>query len=277
MTGAATRRHQPRTGALLVTLALLVCGCSAPADGSTAGTTAAAADGARTARPLTTDEAQGLATMRFRTSTPSVRHMSLEVDDHGQRFVVDGWVDLIAHVGYATVRDAATPDVALLAWTPVGIATYEPAPAGTASLPPLPPPGLADAAAWRSSSLDPSTSRLHAVLATVLALGNDRPDNPLLLQQSDARWLREDEVGGTAVVVYSAPTTDELDAQDTTSDGSAASVRYWVDSGWVAQRLEVRPGGSGPWVQVDLAPADDVELSALLLDPSDAGPGEAGP
>lgn len=218
-------------------------------------------------RPLSGDEAQRLSMMRYTNYTDGVRALRFEVADGGRTFTVDGWADFAAHVGYAHVsEDGADPQ--LVAWTLDGITSHEPvaasgADAAGAAGPPLPPP---DDTAWTSSTLAPEQSRLHALLGLVFQAASDRPDNPLLLQQTDARWLRSDEVDGVAVDVVAGPTADRAydPATATTApDGSDATVRYWLDGDGRLLRLEARLGGD--WTAVDFAEAPGVDFAGAFL------------
>ncbi|MBZ2196749.1 hypothetical protein [Occultella gossypii] len=218
-------------------------------------------------RPLTSEEAERLAVARFRNYDDGVREVSFEVTDSGVTYAVDAWVDWVNHVGYGAVADAAGSESLLLAWTPSGLSTYPWTPGEPA---PLPAPGLAGAAAqeWTSSELAPDASRLHTLLALVVDLGADRPDNALLLSQTDARWLRVDDVDGVSVDVIAGPTADVVyDPATSTAagDGSDATVRYWVTDDGTILRLEVRLGGAGEWTPVEFGPAADVEFAQDFL------------
>src|SRR5699024_10080012 len=109
---------------------------------------------------------QRLARVRFANFDAGTRAVSAEVTDSGARLAVAGWVDFPAGLGYARVADESGA-ASLVAWTATGLSTY----AGTVPDPaPLPPPGTADggASSWTSAPLEPSASRLHALLAVVL-------------------------------------------------------------------------------------------------------------
>ena len=274
------RRQVRALSAALIAVALLA-GCSStdshgPADGGTsaeggtdaeggAGEPASAGPGPR---PLTTEEAERLAVARFRNYDDGVREVSFEVTDAGATYAVDGWVDWTQHLGYGVA--AGGSESLLLAWSPAALSSHpwtvgEPAP--------LPVPGLADGAQdWISSDLLPEASRLHAVLALVLTLGADRPDNALLLSQTDARWLRTDEVAGVPVDVITGPTADvAYDPETSTAagDGSDATIRYWVGEEGSILRLEARLGGGSEWTVVELGPAADVEFAEAFLGAAD--------
>ncbi|TDE02559.1 hypothetical protein [Jiangella asiatica] len=237
--------------ALTALVIVVLAGCADDDPGPEAGSTTTVAD---EPRPLTGDEAQRLSMMRYGNYTTGVRSVEFEVVDGGRTFTVDGWVDFVGHVGYANVSEDGG-DPLLAAWTASSITSHEPAGPATDDGPPLPPP---DDAAWTSSTLAPAESRLHATLAVVLQAGNDRPDNALLLQQTDARWLRSDELAGVTVDVVAGPTEDRVyDPATSTAagDGSDATLRYWVDGDSVLRRMEVRLGGAGDWTVIDLGDA----------------------
>ncbi len=215
-----------------------------------------------TTRPLTTAESELLALTRFRNFDAGVRSVSFAVTDAGTRYEVDAWVDFPAGTGYGTVQLPDAEESALLAWTSQGVATAATAAAGPA---PLPPPTQG----WTSSELLPGQSRLHAVLAVLLTLGNDRPDNAVLLAQTDAQWLREDTVTGTDVTVFRGPSSDApagagIPAPPGLDESGAAEVRYWVAEDGLLHRLEVTLGGGQDAVVIDLDNADvTVDLSQL--------------
>ncbi len=221
------------------------------------------------ARPLTTDEAQRLAVMRFTNFDTGTRSVTTTVTDGGTEHTFSGWVDFAAGLGYGLLEDSAG-EATLLAWTPTGVSTH---PATDGDLAPLPPPGTEDGAvAWHSSALEPSASRLHALLATILQAGSDRPDNPLLVQQTDARWLGVESLHGVEVDVLSGPTADvAYDPETSTAagDGSDSPIRFWVDDDGVLHRMEVRLGGAGEWTSVDFSAADGVEFATAFTRAAD--------
>lgn len=216
-------------------------------------------------RPLNAEESQRLSLMRFTNFRTGVRTVRFDLADTGSHYVVTGWVDFTAGFGYTTVlegRPGAEAPFALVAWDAATISSH--APAGDLVAPPLPPPDLAtDDQAWTSSPLSPDASRLHAAMATVLAAGNDRPDNPVLLQQTDARWLRADEADGVPVDVLAGPTSDHVydPASGTPADGGDATVRYWIDHDGLLQRMELRLGGGAEWTVVEFGDAPGISFA----------------
>jgi hypothetical protein len=86
--------------------------------------------------------------------------------------------------------------------------------AGDGRFPPqVPPPGTP-----RQRPLQTTGSTLDTVLRLLLGLSSDRPENAMLLRQSDARWLREDHLGGVTADVLRGPS----------AGAGAANLRYWV-------------------------------------------------
>ena len=141
------------------------------------------------ARPVTTEEAQLLAVTRFNNYDAGTRPFSTTLTEQGAELTVTGWIDYVAHVGYASVTGAFDPQAMVWSDTTVGIIPQTPDEDGN----PILPMPAADAE-WQSRPLDPTTSRLDAMLAVLSSLGSDRPDNPLLVQQTGALWLRDDTV-----------------------------------------------------------------------------------
>lgn len=246
--------------ALLALLALVsLAACSGEPDG-----------GADPPRPLTDEEAEHLAVMRFRNFDAGARPVSFQVTDQGVTYVVEANVDFTAGLGYGVVSDPAVTEMLLLGWNATTIGTR---PWTGAEAPPRPPIDES----WTTSALSAQQSRLHAVLAIVLTLGADRPDNALLLRQTDARWLREDVLGTDAapvpVTVIAGPTADVVydPVSGLPDDGSAATLRYWIDATGILHRLEVRLGNGTEWTTVDLGEgtgsgvADDLSELAELL------------
>jgi hypothetical protein len=231
--------------ALVAAVALLV-GC-APA--------------AESARPITTEESQLLAVVRFNNFNAGARTVLAAFSDAGTELSLEGWVDYETQVGYATLTESESGGVSLVVWDEATLAARPVAASEAAELTQSPVTAPTLATDWGTAPLSPQGA-LHPLLAILIALGNDRPDNPLLLQQGGALWLRVDSIGETEVTVFSGPTTaDDADADtSTTVDPDAANARYWVDADGLLLRCEVRLGSE--WVTIDLGPADDVHLES---------------
>jgi len=219
-------------------LVAVLTACTAPADDA--------------ARPVTTEESQVLASMRFHNFDAGTREVSFDIAAAGSDLSFTGWFDFAGHRGYGMLTDGGS--AALLAWNPAQIGMQE----TTATAPALPAPADGD---WATAPLDASSSRLHALLAVFTSLGSDRPDNPLLLLQSGALWLGTDELDGAPVTVFAGPPGDEpLGAGDTVD----ARARYWVDAGGLLLRADIRLGDDAEWTTARFGPADGVDLAGLF-------------
>lgn len=210
-----------------------------------------------TSRPVTTAESQLLAVSRFNNFDAGSRPFTTSVRERGTDLALQGWIDYATHAGYAAVTGEFDPQALLWVDGTVGIHAAEPDSAGD---PPLPLLALDDLA-WQSHPLDATASRLDALLIALSNLGSDRPDNPLLVQQTGALWLREDEVDGTAVTVFAAPPSDEVpDASDPPITEDTAPLRLWIDDAGLMRRAEVMIGAD--WVTADFpnAPGERLEL-----------------
>jgi hypothetical protein len=222
--------HVPRAARLsLLALVLLLAGCT-----SSTGP-----------HPLTDDEAQRLSLARFSMYDAGFVDLAMTVPIDGQTLQLDGRADLVAHEAYAGVTtNDSPPRHALLQWTLTNKAIAETQDAGLPAQPPT--------TGWQAAAMVPGDPLDNALLLT-LNLGADRPENPLLLQQSPARWLRSDTVDGTDVDVFEVPA----------SGGSRTVVRYWVDEDGTLHRVDADTGRPNPLV-IDLHPSDDTDAIPLI-------------
>jgi len=83
------------------------------------------------------------------------------------------------------------------------------------------------------------------VLLLVLRLGQDRPDNPELIRQGGALWLRRAKLAGRTVDVMSGPRTPG-------SAGSAPGVDYWLTADSTLLRVSAHLGGASAATSIDL-------------------------
>jgi hypothetical protein len=90
-------------------------------------------------------------------------------------------------------------------------------------------------------------------------LGADRPENPLLIRQGGALWLREDTAGRQEVTVFAGPADQQTDG----ADPDAAGIHYWVDQSGLAHRVDVRLGEQ--WAEINLEDAT-LTVPAVLKD-----------
>lgn len=234
-----------------LTLGVMACGSGV---GDRTSTGDEAADTA--ARPVSTEEAQLLAITRFQNFDQGSRGFNTSVQERGIDLQLQGWVDYEDHFGYAAVTGDFPPQALVWTASTVGVTEQQP---DTSGNPILPVPSLADPA-FATATIDPAASRLDALLAVIGSLGSDRPDNPLLLQQSGALWLRDDLVGDIAVTVFAAPPSDApRDASSPPLKADTSSLRLWVDGGGMILRAEARIGDT--WCSIDFSDAAGVQLS----------------
>lgn len=228
---ASIRRTVTLATAILAAAAL--AGCTAPTP-----------DPTPSARPVTTEESQLLAITRFTNFDTGSRPIHTEVTVSGVATELTGWVDYDSALGFASVTGSFGAEALLWTNAALGAIPREPDADGN---PLLPIPDLSDPG-WQTQTLDPTASALDALLAAISALGSDRPDNPLLLQQSGALWLRQDEVDGTPVTVFAAPPSDEpIDPGAGTAEDT--TLMLWVAENGLLLRADVKL--NNVWSTVD--------------------------
>lgn len=217
-------------------------------------------------RPVTVAEAERLANVRFRNFDAGSRKVTATYTDQGHEVTLEGWFDYTTHTGYGLVSADGRPSDRV-AWDGRLIATTTGDRLGK-------PEASLDG--WRVGELDPLSSPLAVVLRVLAGLGADRPENPLLIRQGGALWLREDAIGQRQVTVFAGPVSggdsDEAVADNTAVDPEAAGIRYWVDRSGLAHRVDVRLGEQ--WAGIDLEHAT-LTVPPLLKDVESARPRKA--
>jgi len=237
------------TALLAVVLSIALTGCTAQPDGSHPAA----------ARPVTSEEAQLLAIARFNNFDAGSRPFTTRVQERGVELHLQGWVDYTTQLGYAATTGAFAAQALLWTNSEVGIISQEPDAAGD---PVLPMPSLTDPAV-SLDALDPSSSRLDALLSIISGLGSDRPDNPLLLQQAGALWLRADKINGSPVSVFAAPPNDSpRDASSPPLNADTSSLRLWVDTHGLLRRAETRIGNDWTTINFSEKPGQALALPA---------------
>jgi hypothetical protein len=212
--------------------------------------TAAHETGAQpTARPVTTTEADRLAAIRYKDYNRGVIPVTLALHVGDQDLAIAGAVDMRKQIGYATFQaTGAESSAGLIQWTMNAVALL---PNGASSVT-IPPPQ----AGWTTRALDPSGSRLDAALAIVLNLSADRPENPLLLRQNGATFLRTEILRGHKVDVFRGPSVRSA------SQGSVTPSRltYFVDHAALLHRVVVDLAGGGGPLTIDLLDGRGAEI-----------------
>lgn len=174
--------------------------------------------------PLTTEEAERLALVRYLNYEAGLSAVHATVPTSAGTLVLEGRVDFVSHIGHAVLRTSGRTDAAsagILQWNPGLIAFH--AGSGQKVDAPLPLDG------WQLRRLESKGAELDVVLLVLLNLANDRPDNPQLLRQSTAQWLRTDTVAGTPVDVFTGPT----------EPGKPARLTYWIAHDGKLHRLTI--------------------------------------
>lgn len=192
-------------------------------------------------RSLRSDEAERLALIRFINYETRTASVQASVPSSGGTLVLDGRVDFVEHIGYAAMRTEGRTDPAsagLLQWSPQVLAFR----AGASQSAPDPVPGNN----WQVRPIQRAGNDLDTALTLLVNLAKDRPENAQTLQQSSARWLRADKIGGVAVDVFEGPQQPGKEA--------SGRLRYWVAGDGRLHRVEARIGATEQITTIDLRP-----------------------
>ncbi len=200
MTGIRTSRPAPRVWRRVGAWAgLLIALAAAPACSNGGPHTVTNAEADRLAEALYANGQAGGLTFELNAAPAP-----------GESVRVQGEVDFADHVGYGLVTAVGEDSpVAGVIFTPTTILENIPT--------------LVDAAAkvggptftWVGRPMDSSAYQLDGLLGVVFGLATTQRDNPALISQSGARWLRHDTLRGTAVDVF------EYSPQ----------ARFWIEQG----------------------------------------------
>ncbi|WP_035803575.1 hypothetical protein [Kitasatospora mediocidica] len=248
-----------RTGRLRALVALAVCGAVVGGVAAYRGLSG----GGGGERPVTMDEASRLALSRLDLYQASPVTVTLTAAEGGGVVLrVSGVVDYRTHHAVGSYRttgasgssgSSASPsgqlDHGLIVWDTDGLGL---APALDGS-PPWQQAEHIPRSGWspRSYTTDP----LDAGLQLLLSLGADRPDNPLLLAQSGARWLGRDRIDGRDYDKLSGPRAEGT-TPGTGPDGGKSPLTYWVDGNGGLRRVTMRMPGLGTPTTLEFAGHD---------------------
>lgn len=226
--------------ALLLTAALFAApGCVATDQGRAG----AATDGTSSAEQpqvLSEAQAEALAGMRYKNFADGIVTLQgwLLGGESGD-LTLSGWLDFGRGTGYVRVvpKDAA---VILVVWNESELVYLDVPDAGQEPEDVLElPPETLPAGDWRREPLVAETSGLTRMLAALLMLSSDRPENPLLLRQSGARFLGREEVAGAPVDRFSGVSVKGLEAEE-----ADLGSQYWLDADGRLVRFGLRAAGS---------------------------------
>lgn len=244
---------------------------------SACGNQSSSANDSQSPRAVTNDEAYLLAAVLFKNYNAGVRQIRASFVDGPEQINADGWVDFTQGIGYAKVTPVSTADGAvetpfLVRWDLEVAEVWQGQEVDLSSGVPLPEPSTG----WQSLPLNSQESFLGKGLGALLLLAKDRPENPQLLQQSSAQWLREDQIDGVPVSVFSGPGSDGFNsAQETPSATSSpasssapeveqdgSGVRYWIDNDGLLRRVEIRIGRYGDFSRIDFSePSGNITIT----------------
>jgi hypothetical protein len=234
--------------------ALVAAACSGGREPDRSATTSTEAE----PRAITATEAERLAVVRFRNYDAGTRSVHAAYDDDGHDVELEGHFDYTTHTGYAIVSIDGTRSDAIV-WDGRTVAIAPDDCDCRAGEPP------STVAGWTPGTLDATRSKLESLLAVLAMLGADRPENPLLLAESGAQWLRDDSVAGEPVTVFAGPP----------ADGGSAGLRYWIDDTGLALRIEARLGDV--WATIDLGDGVGVTIAPLPATQPGTRPGTQPP
>ncbi|MFG2626125.1 hypothetical protein [Streptomyces sp. NPDC048473] len=224
-----------------------------------------------TERPVTMEEASRLALSRLNLYQASPVAVTLTVTEGAGVVVrVSGVVDYRTHraVGSyqvtgstgasgssrssgATGPTAGQLDHGLIVWDTGGLG-LAPAPEGDNS-PPWQQAEHIPRSDWSARSY--TTDPLDAGLQLLIELGADRPDNPLLLAQSGARWLERDRIDGRSYDRFAGPRAQGA-TPSAGPDGGRSPLTYWVDGDGGLRRVTMRMSGLGTPTTVEFSGRD---------------------
>ncbi|MFD9740858.1 hypothetical protein [Umezawaea sp. NPDC059074] len=203
----------------LLLVVLLLAGCGGPPD----------------PRALSDTEAERLALVRFTNYTAKNARFTASVPSPGGTLLLTGRGGIGAPHGEPSRGTDGRVDGAstgLVQWNPARLAYH-----GADAPEPIDP---APTEGWQVRAMRRTGSELDGALRLLVDLAADRPENPQLLRQSTARWLRSDTVDGVAVDVLEGPAAGE------------SRLRYWVDADGRLRRVEARLGDRQDYAVFDL-------------------------
>lgn len=202
-------------------------------------------------QPLSVEEAELFAVTRFHNFDLGTRSFTVTSPDAAGEVVVSGYIDFPEGFVYGSVTQDDTP-VGLLTASAQTLSIREQS-TPTEPILPIPQDG------WLTQEFDPSDSALAGAIAVLLSLGSDRPENPQLLQQSDAVSLGTEDVR-----TESGSVTAQVLVGPSATGGSAQPLEdrahYWVLSDGTLLRVELPRGGDASPVVIEFADADGVDL-----------------
>lgn len=174
-------------------------------------------------RELTAEEAELLATARFQLFRRGTVPVRMELPGDPSTTIT---ADLVLDQGFAYGTTATEAGDRVIAWSRAKLAT---AAFDGDAVP------EADSPAWAARAVT-TANRQDLFLTLALNMGSDRPENPLLLRRSTARYLRSDKVDGVGVKIFGGARP--------AGDTSSPRTRFWIDGDGNLRRFEADLGDS---------------------------------
>ena len=158
-------------------------------------------------KTMTTDQADLFASTRFQNNR--AKKVECEIIITKQDLKAKVLVDYEKHNGYGNFTDKTQKG--FIAWTPNRIAVNM--------------KDENDLNEWWSRELDKEQS-LDSFLLALYGLSSDRPDNPQLLRQSDAKYFGKEIINGVKTSKFSGPSKAAANANSKTT----GKTRFWIDN-----------------------------------------------
>ncbi|WP_407567083.1 hypothetical protein [Polymorphospora sp. A560] len=232
-------------------VALVALGCIAigSAAGLATGLVSCAPTAQPQARPLSTAEAQRLATMRMTNFQQARVGVRATIGDPGAEVRLIGRVDWSRALAYLSVSGPGAGERRGLLQAMPGVLATRSAdtapdgtapPAGTGAVGTVGPTGTAGSSVaaappdvpptdgWRVerfTASGPEAGPVESFLALLFAIAHDRADAADLIEHSEARWLGRDRAGGATVDVLLGPAVPPQPRATPTATASPATTR----------------------------------------------------
>ncbi|WP_133617591.1 hypothetical protein [Leucobacter luti] len=231
---------------------------------------------------MTTSEAQLVATSRFQNFNAGTREVELRVDTPDGIITGRGYFDYVTGAGLARFTSSASgstptsggvePPSTLIWWTFDDMGELRGG---------VPAPELSDAiprldidAGWVFSPREELVdSPLGALLTVTAGYSLDRPDNPKLIEQSDAIWLGTgaDDARNTDINVQ-LPSADVARSEGSIPRENPTIPRVEIDAEGMVWRIEVGSGAHGTGiVTYGLSSAVTIPVPELSADTKKTG------
>jgi hypothetical protein len=219
-----TLSRRPAEKRRIVALVILACLSLGSMAGLVGGLVSCAPDEpAVQARPLSAAEAQRLAQMRVTNFRDERSGVNATWGDGANQVKVAGWVDWKKALAYLRVGGPGAGNQRGLLQAVPGVVANRPATASEAAAeaeaprpsdatkpaPPVAePPADPPVDGWQLRTWNPTGQKatpLDTFLSLVFLIASTKPDQADLLARSEARWMGQDRIGGTAVDVLLGP------------------------------------------------------------------------